>query len=375
MRVDTVLLKVSSRCNLDCSYCYVYHMGDESWRRMPKRMAPEVQTLIARQLRALVEAQAHPFAVVLHGGEPLLLGAERLRVLFEALSFALPSNCPVSIQTNGVLLNRQLLDLCAAFNVSLSVSLDGPADVHDKHRLDLRGRVSHAAVVAGLTILQSHPSAEKLFSGVLAVVDPASDPNAIYDYFKAVGTPSIDFLYRDGNRSALPYGKKNVETVEYGRWMSAILDRYVGDPSPPRIRLLDDMIKLILGGAGAKEGIGLTDFGIVVIDTDGSITKSDTLKSTPLGDRFYRSWTVRNDELAEVVRSSEYRAYHDMQRPSSALCGACPELGICGGGMLTHRFDDKNGYNNPTVFCSDQKLLIDRMRRYLAAHLSRRDAA
>ena len=32
MFIDTVLLKVASRCNLDCSYCYVYNMGDEAWR-------------------------------------------------------------------------------------------------------------------------------------------------------------------------------------------------------------------------------------------------------------------------------------------------------------------------------------------------------
>ena len=36
--IDTVLLKVASRCNLDCSYCYVYHMGDDGWRYQPKLM-------------------------------------------------------------------------------------------------------------------------------------------------------------------------------------------------------------------------------------------------------------------------------------------------------------------------------------------------
>ena len=74
MRIDTVLLKVASRCNLDCSYCYVYNMGDESWRAMPKRMTPDTQERVAAQLGRLFVAQRHPFAVVLHGGEPLLLG-------------------------------------------------------------------------------------------------------------------------------------------------------------------------------------------------------------------------------------------------------------------------------------------------------------
>ena len=375
MRIDTVLLKVASRCNLNCSYCYVYNMGDESWRTMPKRLSAETQRAVCRQLGHLFVAQQHPFAVVLHGGEPLLLGLERLRFLFEELRQRLPVECPVSIQTNGVLLKPPLLDLCAAFDVSLSVSLDGPAAVHNKHRVDLRGQASHAAVAAGLKNLQSHPCVAALFSGVLAVVDPTSNPHEVYDYFKGIGAPSIDFLYRDGNRSSLPFGKEHIDGDEYGRWMSLILDRYLTDPTPPRIRLLDDMMKLILGGAGSKEGIGLTDFGILVVDTDGSITKNDTLKSTAPGDRFERAWTVHKDELAEAVQSPEFLAYHAMQRPSSPICQACPELNVCGGGMLTHRFETATNYDNPTVFCVDQKLLIARMRRYLAAYTVRRAAA
>ena len=191
----------------------------------------------------------------------------------------------------------------------------------------------------------------------------------------ALGAPSVDFLYRDGNRSVLPYGKAGIDTAEYGRWMSAILDRYLSDRNPPRIRLLDDMIKLILGGAGVKEGVGLTDYGIVVVDTDGSFTKNDTLKSTPLGDRFDGRWSVYCHELAEIVRSAEFLSYHVLQQPTSPICQACPELGVCGGGMLTHRFDVSSEYDNPSVFCADQRWLIARMRRYLSAYLRREFAA
>jgi uncharacterized protein len=237
--------------------------------------------------------------------------------------------------------------------------------------VDLRGHASHAAVTAGLSHLQGHPQADALFSGILAVVDPISDPEEIYTYFRSLGAPSIDFLYRDGNRSVLPYGKVSIGTAEYGVWMSAILDHYLADPNPPRIRLLDDMMKLILGGMGVKEGIGLTDFGIVVVDTDGTFTKNDTLKSTPLGDRFDGQWNVHCHELSEVVRSPEFLAYHALQQPTSPICNACPDLKVCGGGMLAHRFDGAREYDNPSVFCADQKWLIARMRRYLSAYLRR----
>ena len=37
--IDTVLLKVASRCNLNCTYCYVYNKGDTTWQGMPAQMS------------------------------------------------------------------------------------------------------------------------------------------------------------------------------------------------------------------------------------------------------------------------------------------------------------------------------------------------
>jgi len=369
VHVDTVILKVASRCNLDCSYCYVYHMGDQSWRNQPKRMAEDTQALVGMRLRKLKEAQGRPFSVVLHGGEPLLLGARGLSALFAILRAALGDECGIAIQTNGVLITRAILDLCAEHAVGISVSLDGPAAVHDRFRIDRAGRASHAKVVAGIAALRSHREAAALFSGVLAVVDPATSPDEIYDYFRNLGVPSVDFLYRDGNHSVLPHGKAAAASTEYGRWMTRILDRYVTDPAPFRIRMLDDMIKLALGGAGVKEGVGLTDYGILIIDTDGSVKKNDTLKSSPPGDVFSEPWTVHRHSLAEIACSEEFLAYHRAQRPSSASCADCPHLRVCGGGMMTHRYSDANGYDNPTVFCADQTMLIERIVELVGGHL------
>ena len=369
MHVDTVLLKVASRCNLDCGYCYVYHMGDESWRSQPKRMSSATQVMVGTRLRELREAQGRPFSVVLHGGEPLLLGVDGLVGLLGTLRGSLPTDCGISIQTNGVLVTQEILDICAENQVSLSVSLDGPASVHDRFRTDRSGRPSHTKVAAAIEKLKSHPHATTLFSGVLAVVDPATSPDEVYDYFCELGVPSVDFLYRDGNHASLPYGKAAVDSIEYGRWIVRVLQRYVADPAPFRIRMLDDIIKLALGGSGVKEGVGLTDYGILIIDTDGAIKKNDTLKSSPLGDGFSEQWTVRSHSLGEIARSDEFLAYHHAQRPSAVACVRCPHLRICGGGMVTHRYSADRGYDNPTVFCADQTLLINQVLDLVSRHL------
>ncbi len=42
--------------------------------------------------------------------------------------------------------------------------------------------------------------------------------------------------------------------------------------------------------------------------------------------------------------------------------------------MVTHRFKKGSGYDNPTVFCADQKRLIARMQKHLAPYTKGRAA-
>lgn len=372
IELDTVLIKVTSRCNINCSYCYVYNMGDGGWADMPNQISYETTAAVAKALRELSLTQARPFAVVLHGGEPLLLGLTKIRRLIFSLRNALPAECAISIQTNGILLTEEIIDLCSVTRVTISVSIDGPRHVHDKYRVGHTGRGTYDQALKGIELLRGHRDSNFIFTGLLAVIDPESDPAEIYSFFKGLNPPSVDFIYRDGNHSRLPPGKSTLHSTEYGRWLARLLDGYLADQSPIRIRILDDMMKLMLGGTGTKDGVGLTDYGVLIIDTDGSITKNDTLKSSYDGaDRFGQKWSVHTHALSDVVTTPEFAEYHRMQRPSSEVCLACPELKVCGGGMTLHRWRDDNGYNNPSVYCADQSLLINHIRGYLPVTMAR----
>ena len=343
-------------------------MGDTNWADMPKLMSVQTVSAVARTLDDLSREQKRRFAVVLHGGEPLLLGPEKLAFLLAQLRDVLPHEYPFSLQTNGMLISEAVLDVCSEFRTSLGISIDGPKGIHDRHRVDHGGQGTHDKVMEGIARLRSHRDGHFLYAGLLAVIDPTSDPADVYSCFKGLGAPSVDFLYRDGNHSQIPYGKASFQSTEYGRWLCRLLDVYLADPTPVRIRLLDDMIKLILGGSGTKEGLGSTDFGIVVIDTDGSVTKNDTLKSAFNGaDRFEQHWSVYTHRLTDIANSPEFASYHALQRPSASCCLSCPELTVCGGGMPVNRWRDENGYENPSVYCADQLVLIQHIRDRMAS--------
>ena len=367
MKIDSVLIKVASRCNINCSYCYVYNMGDKGWTEMPTQISSETILTVAQALKDFATTEKHSFSVVLHGGEPLLLGAKKLRVVLEALRSYLPQDNPIGLQTNGILITEEILDFCSETRTTVSVSIDGPRRIHNKDRVGHSGRGTYEKVIKGLEALRNHKDAKFLYSGLLTVINPQTDPNVIYQFLKHLSPPSVDFLYRDGNHSKLPFGKADFSSTEYGNWLVRLLEIYLSDSKPLPIRFLDDIIKLVLGGFGTKDGVGLTDYGVLVIDTDGSIAKNDTLKSTFDGaDRFTQNWSVFTHSLSEVFNSSEYVKYHKSQQPGSPICHSCPELKVCGGGMTLHRWHNDNGYDNPSIYCADQKLLISQVREKLA---------
>ena len=341
-------------------------MGDDNYTRLDKFMTVETIAALCLGLGELAQAQDQLFSVVLHGGEPLLLGTKRLKTLLKRLRSVLGEEYPISMQTNGMLISPDVLDICSAYRVSVAVSIDGPREVHDRMRIGHQGEGTFDRVMRGLDILKTHPDAAFLNAGLLAVIDPRSDPAAVYGFFKELDAPSVDFLYKDGNHDRLPAGKAEVDSVEYGIWVSRLLDVYLADTSPTPIRMLDDMIKAMLGGLVSKEGMGLTDFGIVIVDTDGTVMKNDTLKSVYNGaDRFDKSVNIADGNLIDFLSGEAFRAYRRQQRPTAVKCLSCPCLDICGGGMTLHRWSNRNGFNNPSVYCADQLLLIEHIKNAL----------
>lgn len=365
--LDTVLIKVASRCNINCNYCYVFNMGGDNWSRQEKLMTKDTIDAVCNSLSALTCYQKKPFSVVLHGGEPLLLGALKLSYLFHSLRNSLPDYYPISIQTNGILITNEILDICSDFKITVAVSIDGPKHVHDKSRITHKGTGTFEDVLRGIELLTSHSDSDFLNTGLLAVIDPTCDPREVYYFFKSLAPPSVDFLYKDGNHSKLPLGKSSLNSIEYGSWMVGLLDVYLNDPDPLPIRILDDMLKVILGGIVSKEGTGITDFGILIIDTDGTIMKNDTLKSTYNGaDKFKRRVNIKDGRLIEFLNSEEFLEYREMQKPMCKKGHNCPVLNICGGGMILHRWKEQNEFNNPSVYCADQLHLIKNMRKSIA---------
>lgn len=366
------VLKVHSRCNLSCDYCYVYEMADQGWRRQPRRMARPTVDRVAERIAEHARAKLlERVGVTLHGGEPLLAGVEHLRYTIEAVRASCAPDVEVrfNVQTNGVLLDPPFLELFREYDVRVGVSLDGDEKGHDRHRTWANGHGSFQAVRAGLRRLTAEPY-RHLFSGLLSTVDLENDPVLTYEAMLEFQPPAIDFLLPHGNWDTPPPGRPPDRSTPYGDWLVAAFDRWYGAPEKAtQVRLFDEIAMLLFGRPSAGEAVGLSPVAMVVVETSGEIEQVDTLKSAYEGAAGTALHVSRDPfEAALLLPSIAARQIRGLALADE--CRECHLRLVCGAGHYTHRYRSGSGFRNRTVYCHDLQRLITHIHGVLSRDLA-----
>jgi uncharacterized protein len=365
------IVKVHSRCDLSCDYCYVYEMADQSWRSQPRAMSSQTAKLTARRIAE--HARAHDLSditLILHGGEPLLAGRDLISLLVTATRATVGprTRVHVTVQTNGVGLNEPYLRLFNDLDVRVGVSVDGDASAHDRHRRFASGRGSFRAVTTGLARLQRFPH---LYGGLLCTVDLGNDPVRTYEALAGFDPPRIDFLLPHGTWDRPPPGRlPDPARTPYADWLIAVFDHWYPKPQTG-VRLFEEITQLLLGGASDSEVVGLAPARMVVIETDGSIEQGDSLKAAFDGAPM-TGLHLDRDPLDAALLLPQVAARQIGYRALSQQCRACPIQSVCGGGLYAHRYREGTGFANPSVYCPDLMALIGHIRERVQADIAHR---
>lgn len=366
-RITSFLVKVASRCNLDCDYCYVYHHADQSWRRMPKLLSEEHQDAFARRLSQYAQATGvERVAVILHGGEPLLAGADYIVAFSQKLRAAARDlKIDLGLQTNGLLLTDDVLDKLEAEGIAVSLSIDGPREANDLHRTTRKRRSSFDRVEAALERLKLRPA---IFAGVIAVIDTANSPEALLSYFAGHGVPKVDFLLPDSHHDRPPPGRDSDPTL-YERWLVEAFDTWLDRFPELSARTFEALLDVAAGLPSGTDAFGFGDVSLLSVETDGTWHDLDVFKVAGEGaSRLVGS--VEDTPIEQVAGSIAIAAHRRLLTKSglSDICCACDVVDVCGGGSVPHRFGN-GGFDNPTVYCGEMKTLVAHVRRRLAESL------
>ena len=363
------ILKVHSRCNLACTYCYVYEMADRGWAQLPGRMDPAVVEQTAGRIGEHVRTHhLSSVEVILHGGEPLLAGPAGLADLADTLRARVPAQVNLGLQTNGTLLRPRMLTLLRQLGIRVGVSLDGDAEATSRHRQYRSGRSSFADVAEGLRRLGA-PEFRDSYAGLLCTVDPRNDPVTTYEALLEFRPPAVDLLLPHAHQGCPPPG------TGYADWLIAVFERWYGAPvQETRVRLFTELIQLVLGNPGGVEGLGLQPSTLIVVDTDGSIKQLDSLSSTYAG-AADTGLHVATDSFDAALDHPTTVARQIGADALPGQCQRCPVLGICGGGLYPHRYQTGTGFRHPSIYCADLKRLIEHVRDRVLDDLTRLSTA
>jgi uncharacterized protein len=359
-----VVLKVASRCNLNCSYCYVYNKADSTWKGKPPFMSDEIFDAAIKRTRDYCDRIGQKTVRLgFHGGEPCLVGPERLRKWCLAARQLLGHlELQINIQTNGTLLDEQWIRVFRDCGIDVGISLDGPKEVHDAVRQDHAGRGSYDSVLRGLKLLKNG----NVRHGILSVIKLGADPIAVHRHLASLGCSRVTYILPDFTHDTINeiherYGDTPCADFLIGVfdewWFNGTLEVQVAD--------LWNMARVVLGGESIIETIGNKPSCFVFVESDGEIEGLDSLRVCKEGLSKIGLNVLTNgfEQVANSVGMHATAIFKGMPLPRD--CHGCVEEQTCAGGYLPHRYSSDLGFDNRTVWCADMLKLFAHVRRRL----------
>lgn len=124
---------LTTNCNLRCKYCFENGLNSEKTTHMSQSTAKMAIDFLIKQCQIYDE---HKLIITFFGGEPLL-EFDLIKYIIQYINCTLPNDIVTSytISTNGVLLQKSIVDFFINNNVVLQLSVDGTMESQDRNRI------------------------------------------------------------------------------------------------------------------------------------------------------------------------------------------------------------------------------------------------
>ena len=329
-RLKTLFLVVTNNCNFGCKYCFENLKKCSEIKNMDEKTAKGAIDSFVNETSNL----SSPKSIFFYGGECLL----NFKVIKKAVEYIdnlknedLIKDVNIDIITNGSLINEEIIDFAKKYDISFGISLDGFKDSHNKMRVYKDNKGTYEDVIRGINLLKKN--------------------NIDYTILCTVGTHNIkeidkicEFFIKDLDSKKI---NLNLPLCKKG-------EGYPFEKEIPINLLLDKLFEAfkVIRENGAYEGTlfkhlisfveeelfrGECDgFGSqIVVSPEGRIGPCIALVDE---DEFsiknnLSDFNIKKQKL--FIDFAENIALNDTN------CKNCPALGICGGGCLYNKINEK----------------------------------
>lgn len=328
--LNTLILKLTNACNLACTYCYDHE-------ELEKATVLGVANALKAIDQALIIAPDR-LSVILHGGEPTLLWQQIEQIVVEGEQLALKSGKTIQFtgQTNLTRLDAKMVDFSRKHAILWGVSIDGPAEFHDKFRIDHQGNGSFSLYS---NALEKFPDFVRSCSVMTTVtVYNAAHLLEICRFFHGLDICAWDWsLFQPIGRARSMASMLEPDTADVcASWLELFRAVESGEFDGYQVFPVTKYIDNFLSGPGdnmcmrancgaARDLLSISSDGTIeacdCIDPKGCLSGLGNLANGSLGDALA-------SPVAEKIRSRDMSA----QGP----CKECIWYGVCGGTCLAH---------------------------------------
>lgn len=335
---DTVflLIKLTSSCNFSCSYCYDFNSSN---------YGKVVDVGVPYETIKQFISMGRSINICFHGGEPLLQ-FELIKTIIDFTYNELKKSTLdrkkilFSIQTNGSLINDDIVSFCEDNDIRCGISLDGHTEKANSHRKNNCGNLT--VLKSFLNNYEKYPSFIKKRCGVLGVLhkDSISEANDFIIWLQDLGVESIYFNFLHVN---------NFDTTGINR------NLFGKSPSKQEIRAFyNDLYNNIVSGKINKISVGNIRFYIEAllypksthmcynkgpcgastgqflgINVDGKFITCDSIPEEVAIMRTSSSSTSEHGFYTDPARNFAKEIWNKFKISN---CKNCALFGLCGGG-------------------------------------------
>ena len=150
--MHTIIFRPTNNCNMRCRYCYDGNNHGNNNRKSASELLLENKQFLIKGIKELTKETESPL-LVFHGGEPLYIELNALKMLCEDLKKEVP-NMRFSLQTNGTLINKDTIEFFKEYQIYPGISLDGPTEAGNCDRVFENGKAAFQTIMEKLALLQ-----------------------------------------------------------------------------------------------------------------------------------------------------------------------------------------------------------------------------
>ncbi len=339
-----------SKCNIDCQYCF-YLEKDQLYPERANNDFMSEETLRI-YIEQHIEAQ-HGNEVVFawQGGEPTLRGIDFYQRAVEwQQQYCNGKKIINTFQTNGLLINDEWCAFFKANQFLIGISIDGPAEFHDKYRVTRSGKPTHHRVIKAIEKLKRHG----IEFNTLTVINDINvhHPLELYHYLKSIGSQHIQFLpaveqaatqttddgltlLYPGRQEAVTLCNWSVKPEDYGRFLVTIFHHWVRhDIGHVWIQMFENTFAMTCEQPAQMCIFAKHCGSAFALESNGDIYQCDHYVYPE-----YKHGNIHHDRLIDINHGNENKVFAQHKSQSlSQDCRQCEHLTLCHGGCPKQRF-------------------------------------